>query len=156
MWYLLSARKLFHFNNSREPCAKPHSATNPHLPTDKNFPQEHPRPIKRTKFSLCKGGCCWGKFWGGQGGLEGRRPSAKEGLLRLQGLSLTPPRSSSHPSSIFPSMETVTTCHGMNFPLARRADFAACSKPPQQGTSIRTTVSERMSFSERIAVSFSV
>ena len=148
MWYLLSARKLFHFNNSREPCAKPHSATNPHLPTDKNFPQEHPRQIKRTKFSLCKGGCCWGKFWGGQGGLEGRRPSAKEGLLRLQGLP--------HPSSIFPSMETVTTCHGMNFPLARRADFAACSKPPQQGTSIRTTVSERMSFSERIAVSFSV
>ena len=149
MWYLLSARKLFHFNNSREPCAKPHSATNPHLPTDKNFPQEHPRQIKRTKFSLCKGGCCWGKFGEDEGGLEGEGTPSERG-------SLTPPRSSSHPSSIFPSMETVTTCHGMNFPLARRADFAACSKPPQQGTSIRTTVSERISFSERIAVSFSV
>ena len=28
----------------------------------------------------------WGKFSGGQGGLEGRNPSPKEGFLRLQGL----------------------------------------------------------------------
>ena len=32
------------------------------------------------------GGCSWGKFWEGQGGLEGRKPSTKEGFLRLQGL----------------------------------------------------------------------
>lgn len=43
-------------------------------------------------------------------------------------------------SNIFPSTETVTTCQGMNFPLSCSAFFAACSKPPQQGTSMRTTV----------------
>ena len=47
----------------------------------KNFPQEHPQKAKRTKFTLCKGGCSWGKFWEGQGGLEGRKPSTKEGFL---------------------------------------------------------------------------
>ena len=31
-------------------------------------------------------------------------------------------------------MEMVTTCHGMNFPLACSAFFAAISKPPQQGS----------------------
>ncbi len=59
---------------------------------NKNFPQEHPPKAKRKKFSPCKGGCSWGKFSGGQGGLEGRTPSPKEGVLRLQGLSLTSSR----------------------------------------------------------------
>ena len=43
-------------------------------------------------------------------------------------------------SRILPSVEIVTTCHGMNFPLCCKAVFAACSSPPQQGTSIRTTM----------------
>ena len=43
-------------------------------------------------------------------------------------------------SRIFPSMEIVTTCHGINLPLFFRAVTAACSSPPQQGTSMRTTV----------------
>ena len=58
----------------------------------KNFPQEHPQKAKRTKFTQCKGGCSWGKFSGGQGGLEGRKPSTKEGFLRLQGLPHLTPR----------------------------------------------------------------
>ncbi len=49
-------------------------------------------------------------------------------------------RTSGVQSSIFPSIEIVTTCHGINFPLACSAFFAAISKPPQQGTSIRTMV----------------
>ena len=65
--------------------AAPYKAFAPPVP-NKNFPQEHPHHTKRNKFSPCKGGCSWGKFWEGQGGLEGRRPSPKEGLLRLQGL----------------------------------------------------------------------
>ncbi len=43
-------------------------------------------------------------------------------------------------SSILPSMETVTTCHGINLPDARSAFFAASSRPPQHGTSMRTMV----------------
>ena len=43
-------------------------------------------------------------------------------------------------SRIFPSIEMVTTCHGRNFPLARSASRAACSSPPQHGTSMRTMV----------------
>ena len=50
---------------------------------------------------------------------------------------------------------TVTTCHGMNFPLCWSAFFAASSSPPQQGTSMRTTVTLLMSFSRMISVSFS-
>ena len=53
------------------------------------------------------------------------------------------------------SQRTVATCHGMNFPLCRSAFFAASSSPPQQGTSIRTTVTLLMSFSRMISVSFS-
>ena len=41
---------------------------------------------------------------------------------------------------IVPSVEMTTTCHGINLPLACNAAFAACSNPPQQGTSIRTIV----------------
>ena len=43
-------------------------------------------------------------------------------------------------SRILPSIEIVTTCHGRNFPLARSASRAACSSPPQHGTSMRTMV----------------
>ena len=43
-------------------------------------------------------------------------------------------------SKIRPSVERVTTCQGRNFPLFFSAVMAACSKPPQQGTSMRTTV----------------
>ena len=39
-----------------------------------------------------------------------------------------------------PSVVTVTTCQGMNLPLACRARLAAFSMPPQQGTCIRTMV----------------
>lgn len=58
-------------------------------------------------------------------------------------------------SSILPSVEIVTTCHGINFPLFCNAVFAACSKPPQHGTSILTTVTLLMSFLRIISVSFS-
>ena len=42
--------------------------------------------------------------------------------------------------SIFPSVEIVTTFHGRNFPLFISACLTAFWIPPQQGTSIRTTV----------------
>mgnify|MGYP004647955751 FL=1 len=54
-----------------------------------------------------------------------------------------------------PSTVTVTTCHGINFPLCWSAFFAASSSPPQHGTSIRTTVTLLMLFSRMISVSFS-
>lgn len=57
---------------------------------------------------------------------------------------------------IRPSVEMVTTCQGMNFPLFFSAVTAARSMPPQQGTSMRTTVRALMSFRVRISVSFSV
>ena len=38
----------------------------------------------------------------------------------------------------------VTTCHGMNLPLFFKAVVAARSRPPQQGTSMRTMVRLRM------------
>ena len=37
-----------------------------------------------------------------------------------------------------PSVEIVTTCHGINLPLSCNALFTAFSIPPQQGTSILT------------------
>ena len=58
-------------------------------------------------------------------------------------------------SRILPSVEMVTTCHGINFPLCCNAAFAACSSPPQQGTSIRTMVTLWMSLLRMISVSFS-
>ena len=58
-------------------------------------------------------------------------------------------------SRILPSVEIVTTCHGMNFPLCCKAVFAACSSPPQQGTSMRTTVTLFISLLRMISVSFS-
>ena len=57
---------------------------------------------------------------------------------------------------ICPSTDTITTCHGMNFPLRCNAFFVACSSPPQQGTSIRTITTLFTSFAVRISVSFSL
>ena len=61
----------------------------------------------------------------------------------------------SHESIIRPSSERVTTCHGMNLPEACNAFFAANSRPPQHGTSMRTKVTDVMSFSRMISVSYS-
>ena len=61
-------------------------------PNTKNFPQEHPPYTKRNKSSLCMGGCSWGKFGVGQGGLEGRETPPKGVSLRLQGLPHLTPR----------------------------------------------------------------
>ena len=57
---------------------------------------------------------------------------------------------------ILPSTDSVTTCHGRNFPLCCKASLTARSSPPQQGTSIRMTVTSAISFSRRMAVNFSV
>ena len=54
---------------------------------DKNFPQEHPPYTKRNNSSFCKGGCSWGKFSEGRGGLEGEGRLFQEASLPLQGLS---------------------------------------------------------------------
>ena len=59
-------------------------------------------------------------------------------------------------SRIFPSMEIVTTCQGIILPQSCSAFFAAISRPPQHGTSMRSTVTERISFCFRISVSFSL
>lgn len=58
-------------------------------------------------------------------------------------------------SSILPSVEIVTTCQGINLPLFCSAVFAAFSSPPQQGTSMRTTVTLLTSLSLMMAVSLS-
>lgn len=58
-------------------------------------------------------------------------------------------------STIFPSVEMTTTRHGINFPLVCNARFAACSIPPQHGTSIRTMVRLWILLSAIICVSFS-
>lgn len=58
-------------------------------------------------------------------------------------------------SNILPSVEIVTTLQGINFPLADKARLTAFSIPPQQGTSIRATVTLLMLLFARIAVSFS-
>lgn len=55
--------------------------------TTKTFPQDPRQWHSETPFAAQYGGGLAGKFWEGQGGLEGRGPSAKEGPLRLQGLS---------------------------------------------------------------------
>jgi hypothetical protein len=48
-------------------------------------------------------------------------------------------------SSILPSVETVTTCHWINFPLRCNAVFADCSSPPQHGTPMHTMVTPLIS-----------
>ena len=73
-----------HTSNKREAALRKNAL--PPKPT-KNFPQEHPPKTKRTKSSHCIGGCSWGKFGVGQGGLEGRENPSERGLP-------APPRSS--------------------------------------------------------------
>ena len=46
--------------------------------------------------------------------------------------------------------------YGIIFPLAWSAFFTANSSPPQQGTSMRSTVTLRISFLRKISVSFSL
>jgi len=43
-------------------------------------------------------------------------------------------------STILPSVDMVTTCQGINLSWACNARITALSKPPQQGTCMRTTV----------------
>ena len=57
-------------------------------------------------------------------------------------------------SRILPSVETITTSHGISYPLVSSAFFTACSIPPQQGTSMRTMVTLFISFWRMISVSF--
>lgn len=79
------------------------------------------------------------------------------GVGDKRGLQKPPCRyRSKRQSSSRPSVETVTTRHGMNFPLCWSALFTAFSIPPQHGTSMRTMVTLLMSFSAMIWASFSV
>ena len=57
----------------------------------------------------------------------------------LRSSLLIRPRASQR-SRILPSTENVTTCQGIILPLFCRAVTTARSSPPQQGTSIRRTV----------------
>ena len=66
-----------------------------------------------------------------------RRPGGGGDVLRAVGDANSRPQVSSR---IRPSVEMVTTYQGMNLPLSWRAFFTASSMPPQQGTSMRTTV----------------
>ena len=79
----------------------------------KNFPQEHPPKTKRIKSSLCKGGCSWGKFGVGQGGLEGRETPPKGVSLRLQGLP--------HPSPLTPTHHLASRAGGEGVEKKRAA-----------------------------------
>ena len=94
-------------------------------------------------------------------GVEEKPPcSPLRGLIQTlsvknQSLRLMPEALIFYSSISRPSTVTVTTCHGMNFPLCWSAFFAASSSPPQQGTSIRTTVTLLMSLLRMISVSFS-
>ena len=54
-----------------------------------------------------------------------------------------------------PSVERITTSQGISAPLAVNARCTACTSPPQQGTSIRTTVMLRMEQVAKISVNFS-
>ncbi len=58
-------------------------------------------------------------------------------------------------SRIWPSVEIVTTCQGMVLPEAWRARWTAEAMPPQQGTSMRRTVTLLISLVWRMAESFS-
>jgi hypothetical protein len=58
-------------------------------------------------------------------------------------------------SNILPSVRMVKTCHGIHFSLFCSAVLAACSRPPQQGTSIRSTVRLLISLCRRMSASFS-
>ena len=77
-------------------------------------------------------------------------------LFHLMIAQLFPPCKSFFQSSRLPSTEMVATCQGMHLPLACMARCTAITSPPQQGTSMRTTVMLRMSFRRRISASFSL
>ena len=116
-------------------------------PNTKNFPQEHPPYTKRIQSSLCMGGRSWGKFWEGQGGLEGRKPSTKEGFLPLQGLPVFPPLT---PRKLQPTSGTRRGRNGgqdqdrvtlrepsHRSPICRRGDTCCCgeaSSAPERRT----------------------
>ena len=57
-------------------------------------------------------------------------------------------------SRMRPSVVMVTTRQGRSLPLAAMARRAACSMPPQQGTSMRATVTLLTSLPARMAASF--
>lgn len=79
--------------------------------------------------------------------------SLEDGICQAISISFkTPPAY----SNILPSVEMVTTRQGINLPLICKAFFTACSIPPQQGTSIRTTVTLLMLLFAIISVSFSL
>ena len=55
-----------------------------------------------------------------------------------------------------PLTAKVTTSKGMSLPDWAQASAAARSRPPQQGTSMRATVTEVMSLAAMMAASLSV
>lgn len=57
---------------------------------------------------------------------------------------------------MFPSVPIITSLYGMIFFALSMAVLTACTIPPQQGTSIRVTVTLRISFAVKISVSFSM
>ena len=91
----LTAPHVPHTSNKREAALCKNAL--PPKPT-KNFPQEHPPKTKRTKSSHCIGGCSWGKFGVGQGGLEGRENPSERGLP-------APPRSFSPSLILLPELQ---------------------------------------------------
>ena len=92
-----------HLQNLTPPHTKrARSRTLPKLctaPNDKNFHQEHPHHAKRNNSLPCKGGCSWGKFSEGVGGLEGEGRLFQEASLSLQGLP---------PSKVFQTIRYLT------------------------------------------------
>ena len=66
------------------------------------------------------------------------------------------PRHTGQSDRMRPSVEITATRQGMNLPLCCNARLTAFSMPPQQGTSMRTIVTERMELPRRISVSFSL
>ena len=82
-----------------------------------------------------------------------KRNSIPPSKVNAISLHIVHPR---YQSRIFPSMEIVTTCQGIILPQSCSAFFAAISRPPQHGTSMRSTVTERISFCFKISVNFSL
>ena len=123
--------------------------------TQKNFPREHPPQTKRTKSSLCMGGCSRGKFSVREGGLEGESPLSERGgslpprsfFLSLQGLPVFPPLT---PRKLQPTSGTRRGRNGgqdqdrvtlrepsHRSPICRRGDTCCCgeaSSAPERRT----------------------
>ena len=83
------------------------------IPPNPNQKLPHKTPaITKAKqhHRSCNGGGLVGKFGVGQGGLEGRNPSPKEGFLRLQGLPHTFRIFAKEPISFFvPTFSKITS-----------------------------------------------